>query len=210
MLTVLCVLRSGGIYDASWVANLKNGCERNMPKHVFNCLSDVPVPCNRIPLKHDWPGWWSKIEMFRKGVIDGPTLYLDLDTVITGKVEILRNGVDFAMLQSFWKADMVGSGVMYFSGDNVPHEVYDKFVRQPKAYIAHHERNANGTHVGDQAFVWDLLGPDIDRVNDYIPGIKSYKMHCKKALPADASIVCFHGTPRPTDVDTPWMKQHWA
>ena len=210
MMTVLCVLKSGGIYDASWVEKLKNGCERNLPKHVFNCLSDVPVPCNRIPLKHDWPGWWSKIEMFRKGVIDGPTIYFDLDTVLTGPIEILRNGIDFAMLQSFWTADMVGSGVMYFSGDNVPHEVYDKFVRQPKAYIAHHERNARGTYVGDQAFVWDLLGPDISRVNDYIPGIKSYKMHCRKELPKDASIVCFHGKPRPTEVKAEWMEKNWV
>lgn len=210
MLTVICVLRSGGIYDASWVEKLQRGCERNMPKHVFNCLSDVPVPCNRIPLKHDWPSWWSKVELFRAGVIDGQTLYLDLDTVIVGKVEILRNGIDFAMLQSFWTPDMVGSGVMYFSGENVPHHVYDKFAKQPKAYIAHHARNANATYVGDQAFIADCLGQEnIPRINDYLPGIKSYKMHCLRRLPVDASIVCFHGRPRPTEIDTPWMKDNW-
>lgn len=209
MLTVICVLRSGGIYDASWVEKLKRGCERHMPKHIFNCLSDVPVPCNRIPMQHDWPSWWSKIELFRPGVIDGPTLYLDLDTVIVGKVEILRNGVDFAMLQSFWKADMVGSGVMYFSGENVPTHIYEKFAKQPKAYIAHHERNAEGTYVGDQAYIFDCMKHDVPRINDYLPGIKSYKMHCTRRLPADASIVCFHGQPRPTDVHTEWMKENW-
>ena len=210
MLTVICVLRSGGGYDASWVEKLKNGCERNMPKHIFNCLSDVPVPCNRIPLKHDWSGWWSKIELFRQGVIDGPTLYLDLDTVIVNKVEIMRNGVDFAMLQSFWTDDMVGSGVMYFSGENVPHHIYDKFAKQPQAYIKHHERNANATYVGDQAFIWDAMGHDVARINDYLPGIKSYKMHCQKRLPADASVVCFHGRPKLTEVDHEWVRTHWA
>lgn len=217
MLNVICVLRSGGIYDASWVAKLKAGCERHLPPHIFNCLSDVPVPCNRIPLKHDWTGWWSKIELFRPGVIDGPTLYLDLDTVITGKARIY--GGDqlplsalpyFAMLQSFWKADMVGSGVMWFSGDNVPHKVYEKFAKQPNAYMAHYERNRDGTYVGDQAFIHDTLGPYIERINDYLPGIKSYKMHCVKRLPADAAIVCFHGLPRPPEVQADWMRQHWS
>ena len=211
MLNVICVLRSGGIYTQEWVRKLKDGCERNLPKHIFTCLSDVPVPCNRIPLKHDWPSWWAKVEMFRKGVIEDETLYLDLDTVLVGKVEILRNGVDFAMLQSFWKHDAVGSGVMYFSGENVPTHIYDKFAKQPKAYIEHHNRNADGVYVGDQAFISDCLGQEnIPRINDYLPGIKSYKLHCHRRLPKDASIVCFHGQPRPTDVHTDWMKQHWA
>lgn len=210
MLTVLCVLKSGGIYDAEWVRKLRDGAARNMHKHRFMCISDVDVPCERIGLSVDWPSWWSKIFMFKEGVIDGPTLYLDLDTVITGPIEIARNGVDFAMLQSFWVADMVGSGVMWFSGDNVPHHVYEKFAKQPKAYIEHHKRNARGTYVGDQAFIWDAMKHDVPRINDYLPGIKSYKMHCTRRLPSDASIVCFHGKPRPTEVDHDWMRKHWA
>lgn len=211
MLNVICVLRSGGVYTPEWVSKLRDGVKRNLQRpHHFRCLSDVEVDCERTPLQHDWPGWWSKIELFRDGVIDSETLYLDLDTVITGEIEILRNGIDFAMLQSFWDQDMVGSGVMYFSGENVPHQVYTKFAKQPKAYIEHYERNKNGTHVGDQAFIFDTLGPDIARINDYLPGIRSYKMHCFRRLPADTSIVCFHGQPRPTEVDIGWMKQHWA
>ena len=212
MLTVMCVLRSGGIYTPEWVRKLRDGVKRNLDRqHKFVCLSDVEVPCERIPLQHDWPSWWAKIEMFREGVITDQTIYFDLDTVITKPFEIIRNGADFAMLQSFWTPDMVGSGVMYFSGENVPHHVYNKFAKQPKAYIAHHERNANATYVGDQAFISDCFGQEnIARINDYLPGIKSYKMHCHRRLPADASIVCFHGRPRPTEVDAPWMKQHWA
>lgn len=212
MLSVICVLRSGGVYDATWVEKLKNACKRNLPPHIFNCLSDVAVGCNRIPLKHDWPSWWAKIELFRPGVIDGETLYFDLDTVIAGKVdvsELLRIGPDFAMLQSFWTPDMVGSGVMWFGGDNVPHKVYEKFAKQPQAYIKHYERNADGVYVGDQAFIWDTLNREVERVNDYLPGIKSYKMHCFRRLPVDASIVCFHGKPRPTEVDNDWMKENW-
>ncbi len=61
---------------------------------------------------------------------------------------------------------------MWFSGQNVPHKVYEKFVKQPKAYMAHHERNADGPYVGDQAFVWDALNREIEQLNDHLPGIK--------------------------------------
>lgn len=210
MLTVICVLKSGGIYDASWVEKLRNGVSRNMKRpHKFVCLSDVDVPCEQIPLMHNWPGWWSKIELFRPGVIDTDTLYLDLDTVVTGDLDdIARIESDFAMLQNFNNPSMVGSGVMWFG--SVPHKVYEKFVRQPEAYIEHYKRNRNGSYVGDQAFIWDTLGPDIDYITDYFDGIKSYKIHCRKLLPDDSRIVCFHGDPRPTEVNTPWMQRHWS
>ena len=210
MIDVLCVCKSGGIYDTEWVRKLKEGFSRNFTfKHRFRCLSDIEVPCDRIPLQHDWPGWWAKIEMFRKGVIEGPTLYLDLDTVITGEVNLARLNCDFAMLRNFWVPDMVGSGVMWFSGENVPHKVYDKFIRQPLAYMAHHKRHEDPPYIGDQAFVWDALNREVEQVNDYLPGIYSYKMHCLRRLPADASIICFHGLPRPTEVNTDWMQTHW-
>ncbi len=146
--------------------------------------------------------------MFKPGVIDSPSLYLDLDTVLTGPIDP-RIPVDFAMLRSFWTPDMVGSGVMWFSGINVPHHVYTKFAKQPQAYIKHHERNADATYVGDQAFIWDAMNREVEHINEYLPGIYSYKMHCFRRLPKDASIVCFHGRPRPTEIDVDWMRQHW-
>ena len=209
MLTVLCVLRSGGIYTPEWVRKLRDAAERQIVgRYKFVCLSDVDVPCERIDIANDWPGWWAKITIFRPGVIDGPTLYLDLDTVLTGPIDV-RVPHDFAMLRNFWVPDMVGSGVMWFSGENVPHKVYDKFVRQPLAYMAHHKRHEDPPYIGDQAFVWDALNREVDQVNDYLPGIYSYKMHCLRRLPADASIVCFHGLPRPTEVTADWMQKHW-
>jgi hypothetical protein len=206
----ICVLKSGGIYDASWVGKLKNGVERNFSRrHKFICLTDMDVPCETIKLTHNWPGWWSKIELFKPGVITEDTLYLDLDTVVTGSLdELSRIDCDFAMLQNFNNPEMVGSGVMWFS--HVPHQVYQKFVKQPEAYIKHYERNAEGSYLGDQAFIWDTLGRNIDFITDKFLGIKSYKRNCRKFLPDDSKIVCFHGEPRPTQVKTEWMERHWA
>jgi hypothetical protein len=209
--TVLCVLKSGGIYDGEWVRRLHDAVARNLSKpHGFACLSDVDVPCRRIALQHEWEGWWSKIEIFKPGVVVGPTLYLDLDTAITGPLDdICKLPHDFSMLNNFSNPGMVGSGVMWFSGDNIPHGVYQKFSRQPDAYIAHHNRNANGSYLGDQAFVWDALDRDVPFLTDDYPGIKSYKHHCRSGLPKGTSIVCFPGAPKPTDVTDQWLIDAW-
>ena len=84
MITVACVLKSGGDYGAEYVRRLKEGVDRNLDGHRFVCLSDVAVPCERIPLKHDFPGWWAKLELF---YLDGPVLFFDLDLVITDRLE---------------------------------------------------------------------------------------------------------------------------
>lgn len=207
MLTIACVLKSGGQYDASWVEKLKRGVDRHLSiKHHFVCLSDIPVPCKRIALKHDWPAWWSKIELFRKGVLKNDTLYLDLDTVITGNMDdVVNQSSDFAMLKNFHDDKMVGSGVMWFR--KVPHEVYDKFVQKPWEWIEYYQKFKFGNHVGDQAFIYDTLF-GIDFIES--DRIKSYKKHCREELPQDASIVCFHGLPRPDQIRKEWMKEHWA
>lgn len=61
----------------------------------FACLSDVDVPgVECIPLKHDWSGWWAKLELFRP---DMPTdfLYTDLDNVILGPIDELVESQQF-------------------------------------------------------------------------------------------------------------------
>lgn len=213
MLTILCVLKSGGGYDAEWVRKLRDGVARNLSiPYQFRCLSDVEVPCERIPLEHDWPGWWSKLEMFRPGVITGPTLYLDLDTVICGPLDgATKISYPFAALRNFHQPDFIGSGVMWFrDAESVPHKVYSKFCKQPGAYMAHHERVKAGSHLGDQAFIWDTLSGQIPFLTDELPGIKSFKYHCRSWLPEDTSIVCFHGAPKLTQVKAPWIEQHWS
>lgn len=211
--TVLCVLRSGGEYTVEWVRKLRDAVERNTTKpHIFECLSDVETPCSRQSLMHDWPGWWSKIELFHPHTIAGPTLYIDLDTVIVGNIDhLLDLDYDFAMLTNFHQKDFVGSGVMWFRNpQSVPHKVYHKFARMPDAYIAHHQRVRKGPHMGDQAFVWDTLGGQIAQLDNEKLGLKSYKYHCSKRLPPDARAVCFHGPPRLGDVRADWIEQHWV
>ena len=208
---VLCVLKSGGVYDASWVEKLWSGVYRHMREpFTFGCLSDVelPDPIERIPLMHDWPGWWAKLEMFRPGVIQGPTLYLDLDTVVTGPLDAFTNlPYDFAMLKNFNNDEMVGSGVMWFK-EKAPAGVYERFVQGPERVMEFYKNAKIGSYVGDQAFIWDTLDRQVDTISS--PALRSYKEHCRNGLPEGTSLVAFHGRPRPTEIHPDWLKEHWA
>lgn len=208
MITVMCVLKSGGAYDSEWVAKLKRGVERNLSvPHRFVCLSDVAVPCERIPLTHDWPGWWSKVECFAPSLITGKTLYLDLDTILTGPLEPFTDlPYDFAMLRNFHDNEMVGSGVMWFK-ERAPEGVYERFIQGPERIMDHYQKVKLGSYRGDQAFIWDALGREVNKIES--PTLRSYKVHCRNGLPEGTSIVCFHGRPRPIEINPPWLKQHW-
>ena len=209
MTTVICVLKSGGIYDASWVDKLKRGVERNITvPHRFVCLSDVPVECERIPLKNDWPGWWAKINLFEPGLINGPTLYLDLDTIITGNIDgFMDFPYDFAMLENFNDNSFIGSGMMWFK-NKAPTGIYERFIQNPQQIMNHYAEAKFGSYMGDQAFIFDMLERQVDKIAS--PALRSYKRHCRGGLPKGTSIVCFHGRPRPNEINPDWLKENWT
>lgn len=93
---VLTVLRSGGEYGPQHVQAIQRQVKKWASADTeFFCLSDVPVPGvrNRIPLKHKWPGWWAKLELFRTDV-PSEFLYTDLDNVVLGPIdELVSTGV---------------------------------------------------------------------------------------------------------------------
>lgn len=78
-------------YNALWVERLRAMVARNLSiPHHFICLSNVELPgIDRIPLQHDWPGWWSKIELFGPSIQAERIIYLDLDVLITGSLDDL-------------------------------------------------------------------------------------------------------------------------
>lgn len=197
MLTVACVLKSGGIYNPTWVARLRAGVAKHLPiEHRFVCLSDVDVPCERIALEHDWPGWWSKIEVLR---LPGPVLFYDLDTAIVGdQSNIARHAAlfQFTMLRDFYAPAHFGSGVMGWSG-NAAAYLYDQFAADPEKMMG-----IQRARMGDQAFIEDGYGKDrLTRWQDYVGDeIVSYKVHCRRGIPENARVICLHGTPKFADM----------
>lgn len=211
MLTVLCVLKSGGEYVADSVARLQRAVSRHLSvPHTFKCLSDVDVPCERIPLEHGWPGWWSKIELFRPGVVTGPTLYLDLDTVLVGSIDRLASFEhDFAIMRNLNSSWMPGSAVMWFK-EKAPAKVYELFKENPEHYIGQYSDRTQGTYLGDQAFIWDALDRKVKFLTDSAPGlIRSYRRHCMAGVPEGCAVVAFGGAKKPWNVPDQWVKEAW-
>ena len=217
MLTVACVLRSGGDFDPSWVDALERSCfERIKEPHRFCCLTDYDIPASDIrekhwidwlPLKHGWPGWWSKIELFRPGLFlaDNPVLYFDLDTIIARDIGHFAGTIDcdLVLLRDFYRLDTGwGTGLMGWTGGQLE-QIYKTFKADAKTFIAKYR--------SDQDFIKMLVPPSWIRFwQDEYPGhVVSYKIHCDRGLPGNAHVICFHGKPRPTEVGG-WVKEKWG
>ena len=199
MITVACVLRSGGHYTPEWVAKLRDGVAAHMGPHRFVCLSDVPVPCERWHLIHDWPGWWSKLELFRFGA--GQMLYLDLDCVVTGPLDDLVSDGPLTMCDDFLRPGLHNSSVMSWAGDYS--RIYDAMRADPEGVMGDYTRRKD-RRIGDQAFIEDQVKP----MTFPAGRIVSYRVSARHAVPEGASVVSFHGSPKP-DTAGGWVADSW-
>ena len=192
-LTVFCVYW-GDKYDVSYVYALQEMVKKNLTiPHAFKCITTQKIEGVQTVLPFvSYQGWWQKIGLFSPRVAIGPSIYFDLDVVITGNIDYLVKFTDTFSAPSNWAASGHGgiqSSVMCWPGNwQLP---YDKFN-----YKLHRE-----TLWGDQEYLTDLLKNDWQK----IPHIGSYKYHCKNNLPDDLKVICFHGKPDPHEVNDPWI-----
>lgn len=186
-MTIACVLRSGGDYSAEHVRWLA----RQIPGLV--CLSDVPVDgVECLPLVHDWPGWWSKLEMFGPQ-LQGDVLMVDLDTVVFR----LPEAKETTVLRDFTDPSVMGSGFMFVTAADRA-RVWAAWMVDP---ARHMRENTQWPKWGDQGFLQDHIG----KAAKWGDNVRSYKVHCREGLPTGTDVVCFHGKPRPWQVDDRWV-----
>lgn len=206
MITVACVLRSGGEYIAQHVAWLHNQVTTHLPGIRFVCFSDVDVPCERVHLVFQWPGWWSKLEICRTFALCGDVLFFDLDTVIVGDLLPLINRRETTALQDFNYRNerRLQSSVMYLTErDRVV--LWEEFTRDPNYHMG------LAGFRGDQHFIGSVLR-DWQSWQEELPRkLVSFKIDLKKSLsppPAGTAAVVFHGRPRPWQVpEATWIPQ---
>lgn len=177
----VCVLRSGGEFLPEHVQRLA----AMVPGLV--CLSDVAVAgVTTIPLLHDWPGWWAKMELFRPDIA-GDLMYFDLDTTVMSVPDTPQGDT---VLTDFGDQTVIGSGLMYLT-ERTRARVWADWIRCPQAHMARHQ----SWPAGDQGFLLRHLKNARRWQN--IARVYSYKIHCKRGIPADAQVICYHGKPRP-------------
>jgi hypothetical protein len=144
-------------------------------------------------------GFWNKINLFppKERIV-----FLDLDTVIIDNIDFLfEYDGDFAILRDFYFPLAYGSAIMSIAPGFGAHILEDF---RPGVTQKH--------FTGDQDWIRACVkSGDVDLWQDLYPGkLVSYKKHCMDKVPKDASIICFHGHPRPAEVqDLPIMRKHW-
>lgn len=211
-LAVACVYRSGGSYFPRYVRALRDAVARHLRvPHRFVCLTDDErVPCERVPLIHDWPRFYAKIELFRPGLFEGPVLYLDLDTLVVGDIgDFARVAAerDFTAASDPWLG-IFNSSIMGWSIDCS--FVYHRFRRFP-AWWQHRFRH-EGRRYGDQGFTEETLrlrGVAHGVFDQLLPGqIASYRHCAVGGPPPDARICTMMTRPKPHETDD-WVPEHW-
>lgn len=219
MITIAMVLRTGGEYDHRYVNNLVAALKRHVSvSHRIMCLTDGVTGLTKdideyVMLRHDWPRWWGKIELFRGDVFGGEQIfYFDLDTVIVDNIdEILQYRGEFMGLLDFYQPKMMASGLMSWHGEQI-YKIYDEFIKDETEHMRYYSGG------GDGGFVRAHHSP-IEFFQTVFPGkIVSYKDHCCRnrnakndtpaKLPKGAKIVCFHGHPRPHEITNDFRK-YW-
>jgi len=233
MLTIASVYVTGGAYDAAYVKRLAAAVQRNLTvPYRFVCLTNAPSQSLQSTAIHwvrqlraGWPGWWAKMEMFK---LLGPVLYFDLDTIITGSIDTLADWVVQAdddallVLRDFYSRRQ-SSGILGWRSDMglILQDFRDNYAAKASWHRGGRviSMRAKGVRFqGDQDWLRIFLRnhPQVSAVmaQDVQPGLYSYKVDVQRTgkLPDDASIVCFHGLPRPREVEPrpEWMLTHWS
>lgn len=212
MLTVAC-LNAGNYMTRGQVytEKLHRAVARHLTlPHRFVVFTDDGAPyadgIDKRPLPDDrLSSWWHKISLFKPGAFaDGErVVYIDLDSIITGTLDDLfaYDGV-FCMLAPFFDGVhpvFAGnqSGLMSWTGGTLTH-IW-------KAYEGAGFPELRG---GDQAFI-NALGLPCDTWQALYPGrVFSYKAE-GGVIPEGAAVCCCHGIPRPHQITSGWVPEHW-
>lgn len=203
-----CVLKSGGDFTVDDVINLRNGIETFAPQpHELHCLTDLPAKClpDRVvhkQLDNGFPGWWSKICLFKPGMFEHNqrVLYFDLDIVLTGDISPLVLFDEMPVAGRPWRVQEgklfygMSSWCMGWHAGAFDH-IYTEFRKQEIAWRDRLPVPAKG----DQGYIYHKIGEQWKAVQDLLTGTYSWKRCCKYGVPEDTRMIVFHGRPRPRE-----------
>jgi hypothetical protein len=181
--------------------------------HRFVCFTDSLIRYGLHPyevVKVPYPGlkgWMNKLALFKPGVFEEGerVLYLDLDTVVAGSLDdIASYDGEFAMLEDLLFPNLLASGVMAWRGGFGAH-IWESYA---KAGMPENVLWRGFNFGGDGAWIGQHAGR-VDRLQDLYPNqIASYKVS-GGVLSPQTRVVCFHGRPRPHEIESGWVPALW-
>ena len=207
-LTVWCVC-VGTKYPNYYVLALRDMVVKHLTiPYEFKCITPRKIPgviC--VPPHVPYQGWWGKINLFSPGMAVGPSIYFDLDVVITGNLDYLADYTEgrFAAPANWAQSGHGGiqSSVMAWPGNwHAPFHKIKPLWLFKQDLESGHTMLGGRPYWGDQEFIGAIVGDDWDR----LPGIGSYKYHVMgKNIPDWMRVCVFHGQPKPHEVSDKCM-----
>jgi hypothetical protein len=200
---VVSLYKPGNGFNSEYVTRLKASvAEYCKVPHRFVCMTrqDIDgVEC--IPLIKNRIGYWNKLEIFRSGLFDGPVIYLDLDTMIVSDItDIVTYPHEFTAAHN-WKGkpgESLSSWFLGFDGRQNYQYLFDSF--HPSMTESYEQ---DWRYWGDQGHIEKNLVCSWTPLGTLFPNrFVSYKWGVKPngRVPEEASIVVFHGRPRPHQI----------
>ena len=228
----ILTMKWGTLYGADYVNVLYRAVAANMDRPFrFHCMTDnasglaPEIEAHPLPDLNFGPGefafgGWPKLSVFASDLLglSGRALFVDLDTVILGKLDPLFDVPGGVVLIREWprladrlklKRDVRGmSSIFAFTLGRQPHLLEDYMsdpvaargsVRHEQAWITRHAQDLRFWPEGMVvSFKKTLMAPPL--LN---------RLAGPKAPPDDARVLVFHGVPRPIDV-VPDRNQRWG
>jgi len=216
MIHIWCVC-VGDKYTVEHVKNLHKMVKKNMPcKFQMFCvtdkeeiLSDTTLEFLPIANPNNYPGWWSKINIFE--LARKPSVYFDLDVIITRSLEplIKYTECDLAMPLNWALSGHGGyqSSVMCWNGGarGVGWAFQESKIGLPEnGNYGYYTEDTGVKHWGDQEYLTYHYKDNITEIDAGL--VISYKYHARQALPDKACVAAFHGKPDYWEVANPWIK----
>ena len=223
MVNIVCI-KYGRYYSPVYVNRLYAGVRRHLLRPFrFVCVTNDPagicpeVECvpfmeNQNVPGRKWPNIFSKLTLFKDGFADleGPTLYLDLDTLIMGPLDrffdyrpgefcIIHNWIEFYK-RIFRKAPQIGNSSCFRFEAGASNAVYEFFLREKDDPTKRH-LFANGSQKLQTRAMFSA-----GKVNWWpTDWVCSFKRQCIPPFPLNrfleprqpkgASVIAFHGHP---------------
>lgn len=145
-------------------------------------------------------GFYNKISLFQDDAFPAGEriCFMDLDTVITGSLdEIAAYTGPFAILRDVYRPDGLQSSVMLWEAGKYGY-VWEGFKAFHFPQLLH----------GDQQWIEMSVENPVILQTKFPHQFVSYKRDAKFGIPLGASVVFFHGRPRPHECDG-WVEKVW-
>lgn len=213
--------RGAAGYQAEHVNILRRMVARHLSvPHAFWCVGDDPMgldpevrffPCDAslLPLG----GCYVRLEMWKREAarFGSRIVVIDLDAVVVGSLDELVSRTEPVVLYRdplFGRSEgYLYNGAFILMDAGARPEVWENFdpATSPAAV------KASGLKLHDQAWLGMALGSDMPVVTA-ADGVLSYKFDDvrERGLPPGARVVFFSGRPKPWQVESAWIAEHYG